>query len=172
VKRLLDYQRYKALAKQIGNMQVLGRDVFERPWSTPQFVGQEEDGSWALKADLVEVPVNELASLLREVLEKKKIPINHEVVFERISVGARINEMVELCRLRTSFTFAQALRLFHASNRNSVIVTFLSVLEMARMKLIKVAQDPNSGAILVLPRQENLVDMDENSFDLVEQVKV
>ena len=172
VKRLLDYQRYKALAKQIGNMQVLGRDVFERPWSAPQFTGQDEDGTWALKADLVEVPVNELASLLREVLEKKKIPINHEVVFERISVGARINEMVELCRLRTSFTFAQALRLFHANNRNSVIVTFLSILEMARMKLIKVAQDPSSGAILVLPRQENLVDMDENSFDLVEQVEV
>ena len=172
VKRLLDYQRYKALAKQIWNMQVLGRDVFERPWSAPQFTGQDEDGTWALKADLVEVPVNELASLLREVLEKKKIPINHEVVFERISVGARINEMVELCRLRTSFTFAQALRLFHANNRNSVIVTFLSILEMARMKLIKVAQDPSSGAILVLPRQENLVDMDENSFDLVEQVEV
>ena len=132
-------------------------------------VGQEEDGSWALKADLVEVEVNELASLLRGFWRRRKIPINHEVVFERIPVGARINEMVELCRQRTSFTFAQALRLFGANNRNSVIVTFLSVLEMARMKLIKVAQDPSSGAILVLPRQDNLVDMDENSFDLVEQ---
>ena len=93
------------------------------------------------------------------------------MVFERISVGARINELVELCHVRTSFTFAQALRLFQANNRNSVIVTFLAVLEMARMKLIKVAQDPATNTILLLPRADNLVDMDENSFDLPEQVE-
>lgn len=172
VKRLLDYQRYKKLAKQIGEMQVLGRDVFERPWSAPAFVGQDDDGTWALKADLVEVEVDQLASLLRGVLEKSKIPINHEVVFERISVGARINEMVEMCRMRQSYTFAQALRAFSAENRNSVIVTFLSVLEMAKMKLIKVAQDKDSGTILIISNQDNLVDMDENSFDLVEQVNL
>jgi segregation and condensation protein A len=172
VKRLLDYQRYKKLAKQIGEMQVLGRDVFERPWSAPTFVGQEEDGSWALKADLVEVEVDQLAGLLREVLEKRKIPINHEVIFERISVGARINDMVEMCRMRQSYTFSQALKAFNADNRNSVIVTFLSVLEMAKMKLIKVAQDKDTGTILIISNQENLVDMDENSFDLVEQVNV
>ena len=153
-------------------MQVLGRDVFERPWSAPAFVGQEEDGSWALKADLVEVEVDQLAGHLREVLEKRKIPINHEIIFERIGVGARINDMVEMCRMRQSYTFSQALKAFNADNRNSVIVTFLSVLEMAKMKLIKVAQDKDTGTILIISNQENLVDMDENSFDLVEQVNV
>src|SRR5690606_31599308 len=95
--------------------------------------------------------------------------IVHEVIAERLNVGARINELVDFARMREHFTFHDVVRELGGYERRNVIVTFLALLEMARLKLLRVTQPGDGSTIYVSPIMENLLADDavgeENSFD-------
>lgn len=151
VRRLLEYQKYKQAAEDLmGRGSMLFRDVFPRGKA-----GGEPGEDGALR---VELTAMDLIAVLEEVLRAAKVEVTHDVVFERMSVGARINEMVELCKASQSFTFETAL--WHMTSgvpdRARVIITLLAILELARLKLVRVNQPAEGGTIYVTPIQENL----------------
>jgi hypothetical protein len=85
---------------------------------------------------------------------------------------SRINDLVDVfCRdrAREAFTFADLVDLFGPRTKRGVIVTFLSVLEMARLRLVHLRQDPDTLAISVRPVHENLRGDDD---DVVLQQKM
>ena len=99
----------------------------------------------------------------------------HEVLVERISVGARINELVDIFvadRTRLSFTFAELVDQFGPRTKRGVIVSFLSVLEMVRLRLVRVQQDADSQAITVQPVFDNLRSDDDGNDDTVLTTKL
>ena len=55
-----------------------------------------------------------------------------------------------------AFSFADLVDRFGPRTRRGVIVTFLSMLEMARLKLIRLRQDVDTGLIDILPVHDNL----------------
>lgn len=157
VRRLLEYQKYKQAAEALMGRGVLFRDVFPRGRASVSHSVDEN-----LRVDITAM---DLIGALEEILRRAKVPISHDVVFERMSVGARINEMLELCHQRDSFTFETALlHLFSGvPDRARVIVTLLAMLEMARLKLVRVNQPAEGGAIYVTPIKENLQGVDAES---------
>jgi chromatin segregation and condensation protein Rec8/ScpA/Scc1 (kleisin family) len=97
------------------------------------------------------------------MLKKQQKLVIHEVLVERISVGARINEMIDLLQAKThGWGFAELCDAFGPRTKRGVIVTFLSILEMTRLKLIKVQQD-DDGHIKIHPVEENLAQDDIQS---------
>jgi segregation and condensation protein A len=161
VRRLLEYQRFKDAAARLDQLSQLGRDVFERPTTTVLYDGYVEAPVEDIKTalNLAEIDIFDLIRLLDQMLKKQQKLVVHEVLVERISVGARINEIVDLITsqrdaLDKPYTFVELCDKFGRTKR-SVIVTFLSLLEMTRLKLVKIGQD-DQGAIAVLPVVENL----------------
>jgi segregation and condensation protein A len=157
VRRLLEYQRFREAAQALDRLNMLGRDVFARPLTAPAFDGPvpslEEQG-----LNLLEVDPFELIRLFDEMLRHKNKHVVHEVLVERISVGARINDLVDFMNSSdgsAGFSFDDVVLRFGARTRKNIIVTFLSVLEMARLKLLRFHQD-ESGRIFVSPVLENL----------------
>lgn len=160
VRRLLEYQRFKDAAARLDALPMLGRDVYVRPSGPVAYDGPVdepvEDTRTAL--NLAEIDLFDLIRLLDQMLKKQQKLVVHEVLVERISVGARINEMVDLLNAQkrpSGFTFAELCESFGPRTRRGVIVTFLSILEMARLKLVRVKQD-ETGAISIHPVEENL----------------
>ncbi len=157
VKRLLEYQKFKAAAGALKEMGQLGSDVFFRVPDGESFVISDAAlGVYDEPTPLAPVEVFELITLFAQVIEKAKPRIAHSVTMERISIRARINELIEFSRLRTTFHFSDAMHFFGSETKFDIILTFLALLEMARMKLLHITQQPGEVDILLTANGDNL----------------
>jgi segregation and condensation protein A len=139
VKRLLEYQRYKEAAQELINRPMLGRDVFV------QGTIQEEEGEEAP----IEFDLFQLVSTFYELLKKTPKKTIHEVRVDRISVTERIYELMDLLRDKKMVEFRS---LFTGEvHREKLIVTFLALLEMARLRILQVTQSQTYGEIYLVP---------------------
>jgi segregation and condensation protein A len=144
VRRLLEYQKYKAAAAQLGERSALGRDVFAR--------GSAEVVPEGL-APFAPTPLFSLLDAFNRVLSRAKVRIDHEVIFDRISITDRIVQLTEKLGVRKAMPFEELFEIpvdpeaapgeRRAPSRFDLVITFLAVLEMARMKILRVYQsDP------------------------------
>jgi segregation and condensation protein A len=153
VRRLLEYQKYRDAAQRIGAMAQLGRDVFVRR-AKEELPLASEDAAY-LKSP--ELSVYRLIELMARLLEQRKIRIPHEVFVERLSIGDRISVITDRLRAEERITFTSLFGDLGERDRHRVVPTFLAVLEMARLKLIKVHQ-PERHAEIYIGRTEALSD--------------
>jgi len=85
------------------------------------------------------------------------IEIPHEVFVERLSIGDRIAVIIDRLRSNDGVAFTSLFDDLAVADRHRLVPTFLAVLEMARLKLIKVHQLERHSEIY-LSRTEALVD--------------
>jgi segregation and condensation protein A len=136
IRRLLEYQKYKKVAEDLGSRGVEGRDVFLRGVPAPQAEGP---------APLMEVSAFKLIDALHKVLERVKGTLAFEITAERISIQERMGEITESLRLRTTLRFEE---LFEgATTTYDIVVTFLALLEMAKMRMVRLYQPDPAAAI-------------------------
>jgi len=153
VRRLLEYQKYRDAAGQLGAMPHLGRDVFVRRAREDRPLADDE-AAYLKSPDL---SVYRLIELLALALKRRKIEIPHEVFVERLSIGDRIAAITDRLKEEDRITFTSLFADLSASDRHRVVPTFLAMLEMARLKLIKVHQPGRHGEIYI-SRTESLLD--------------
>jgi segregation and condensation protein A len=142
IRRLLEYQKYKQAGGELEKRPMLDRDVFIRlvP-AEPEEVPEE---------DRIEVNLLELLEAFRQVLERVKTETVHEVILEHLSVEDKIQEILTLLeRENRSLTFH---RLFpEQASRRVVIITLLAILELVKMKRIRIFQLAPFETIRVSP---------------------
>jgi segregation and condensation protein A len=139
IRRLLEYQKYKDAAEKLSGRPIEGRTVFARG------VPIDVDGG---EAPLAEQSVWKLIAAFGKLLEKAGGAHVHDVVVDRISIGDRINQIVD--RLEAgggSFRFDSCfdLTLPEAELRNQIVVTLLAILELARLKVVRVLAAESDG---------------------------
>jgi segregation and condensation protein A len=138
VQQLEEYQRFRAAAAELGNRDILARDVFRR---APQALEGEEG-----LPPLRELDLADLVDALREVLKRLPEEQAEEIVGERIAIADRIPFVLE--RLRAGD--AEFAQLFEAgASRLEVISTFLALLELIRMRAVRALQGERFGPILL-----------------------
>ena len=85
-----------------------------------------------------------LLDAFEKVLKRTNVKLDHEVIFDRISITDRMMELSDKLNVRRAMTFEELLvdgR--HTITRFDIIITFLAVLEMAKLRMIRVYQsDP------------------------------
>src|SRR5262249_29500473 len=102
-----------------------------------------------------EVPVFRLIEALEKVLSRAKVTFTHDVVTDRVSIGDKINELVDRLEREGSFSFESCFAFVDGpaqsmlALRSQVVVTFLAVLEMTRLKLVRLTQAEERGPIYV-----------------------
>jgi len=90
IRRLLEYQKYKNAAAQLGERPIEGRNVFGR--------GMDIEGGGG-PGPLADHSVWKLIEAFGKLLEKASPKVVHQVTFDRVSISARINQMID--RLET-----------------------------------------------------------------------
>ena len=179
IKRLLAYQRFKEAAQYLASRPVMGRNVFGRGLDAVAALGP------AGEAPLAEIPVWELLEVLAKSLSKTRRKLAHEVTVERLSLADRINDLCEKLDRKSEHVFTDLLgELAHGSSVEQlgyeIVLTFMAVLEMARLKLLLVEQQAERGEILIrrvegailplIPRQGELP-FDAESSDVAPQTE-
>jgi segregation and condensation protein A len=156
VKRLLEYQKYKAAGEDLAQHDLLDRDVFARRARAPAPAAPEGPEG------LADVSVFKLVEALDRAVKNAKPEIGHEIAADRLSITDAISRVADVLRVRRRVAFEELLAgpEGHRHGRSAVIATFLAVLEMAKLKLVRIYQAPadeaGPGAEIVVEAKDTL----------------
>jgi len=141
VRRLLEYERYRDASIELASRNLLERDVFAR-----NFASAELDAV-AVDEALPEIELFELVDAFRRILAKAPRESFHEVGSENISIADRISDILAFLEGRESVEFEE---LFAGSNtREYIVASFLAILELCRLRMIRILQFETYGRLLV-----------------------
>jgi len=140
VRRLLEFQRYKEAAGVLHQQAQIRAATWMRPDSVvPKF---DDAGEEMLEAGLFD-----LIAAFKELLDRRKTLLAHEIEAQGKSIEERIEELLALIKEGESIEF---LELFAAQEtKGDMILTFLALLELIRLKRVKVYQRGMFGSIRV-----------------------
>ena len=139
---LIEYLQMKSVAEQLAARDLLGEKTFARTYADEELKVFEESDQ------VIQVGLFELIDAFQKIL--RNIPEDHKIDLEadRVSVKERITEIVDMLEEKGTLTFSE---LFEAGvhKRSEIIVTFLALLEMVKLNLIRIAQHLPSGVIRI-----------------------
>lgn len=159
VGQLLEYRRFKEVASALSELTRVGRDTFLRPG------GQDRPKTG--DGELAALDIYRLADAFRTLLERGHFEAPHDIYVERISIGERIAQIADLLARRQRATFASLV--LRARYREEVITTFLALLEMARLKLIRATQGEAMGPLYIEARVEAIGQMGEQAAGMLDE---
>jgi len=141
IQRLLEFQRYKEAAGVLHQRAEIRAATWGRSDTSVPSI-QAEDGEGLLEASLFD-----LISAFKELLDRRKTLLAHEVELDERSVEERMEQMLDQLGEGDSLDF---LALFESeTTKPGMIVTFLALLELIRLKRVKVYQKGVFGPIRV-----------------------
>jgi len=140
-RRLVEYERFKEAAARLGERPVLGRDVFVR-----DFLAEEiPEGEIVI----TELSMADLITAFKEVLARMPADAAHEVFVERITIADAISFLLDRLKEEGSLRFDALVA--QCRTRNEVISFFLGILELVRLKTVRLYQANPLGLISIVP---------------------
>ena len=140
VRRLLEFQRYKNAAGILHQQ----AQIRAAQWTRPDTVLPTFDDAGE---EMLEAGLYDLIAAFKELLERRKVLVAHEVEDEGPPVEQRMMELVAMIREGESLDF---LELFATlESKAEMITTFLALLELVRLKRVRVYQRGMFGPIRV-----------------------
>ena len=138
IRPLLEYLQMKSAAEQLAERHILGEKTFVRSLDQKEFLEIDQQ-------PYIKVGLFELIDAFQKILEK--IPGDQRIEFtaDKISVKERITQITDILEAKGSATFEA---LFSESpEKSEVIVTFLAILEMVKLALIRIVQHAQTGVM-------------------------
>jgi segregation and condensation protein A len=138
VKPLLEYLQMKSAAEQLSERDLLGEETFLRGRDRQEYLEIQQE-------EYIQVGLFELIDAFQKILEKIPGDQRMEFTADKISVKERITQISDILEARGSTTFIE---LFSENpDKGEVIVTFLALLEMVKLALIRIVQHTQSGVM-------------------------
>ncbi len=93
------------------------------------------------------MPLYSLVEAFQGVLGRAKVKMSHEIVADRMSLTDRIGEIADILAVRKRVTFDA---LFEgATTRFDLVITFLALLEMSKLRMTRLFQTEPLAPIYV-----------------------
>jgi segregation and condensation protein A len=142
VRRLLEYQRFKEAARELSKGPLLDREVFLR-----SFFGEDLAQGPAEEESAAEVSLFDLLEVMKKILEGLPPEEFQEISVESLNIKDKILQIMERLWETDSVAFHE---LYSPSTpRREIIVTFLALLELLRLRMIRAFQGETFGIIRV-----------------------
>ena len=143
IRRLQEYERFKAAAEGIEGLSRVGREVIVPRLEAPQA---------KVRKLLPEVALEEVLMSMAEVLRRGDMFESHQVSREALSTRERMSDVLE--RLKGG-GFVPFVELFTAEEgKLGVVVTFMAILELVKESLVELVQNEPFAPIHVRARAE------------------
>lgn len=137
-RRLLEYQRFKDAADQLERRELLTRDVFVRSVAPAEAIPAP---------GFRDVSVFELLTALKRVLDRLPKDAVHEVMLEKITVREKMTLLLDQLRTQRKILFESLFA--EVTTRMEVVVTFLAMLELVKVRAIRIFQEEATGPIQI-----------------------
>lgn len=133
VQKLLEYQKVKEAASYLGQRYDVQRDVFYR--GAPVFGHQDQ---------VLDLALPKLFDAFQKLLDTAETSVR-EILVEEIPVEVRIREILDVLESRPFVSFSDLFP--RGASRKTLVMTFLAMLELIRLKQVRVSQPANFGEI-------------------------
>ena len=139
-RRLIEYKKYKESTEVFRNLEENRANYYTKaPESLKQYSSEklENDGS---------VGIFDLLDAFQKLLERQEYnkPKNTKITRKELSVKERVAKIRDILKVHKKLNFIE---LFDDFSKPYVVVTFLSVLELAKNREINIKQDNNFSDI-------------------------
>ncbi|WP_178117578.1 ScpA family protein [Pseudomonas sp. MNR3A] len=143
IRRLQEYERFKAAAEGIDELPRIGREVLVPQLEAPQA---------KVRKLLPDVALEEILLSMAEVMRRNDLFESHQITRETLSTRERMSEVLE--RLKGE-GFVPFIELFSVEEgKLGVVVTFMAILELVKESLIELVQNEPFTPIHVRARAE------------------
>ncbi|MFA5524256.1 MAG: segregation/condensation protein A [Tissierellales bacterium] len=152
VRRLLEYKKYKAIADELKAKGDIQNRVFFKPKEElEEFM---EQGDFELEnVDFKELFLAYINVLNRSKDEKKEINLT-EIQRDELTIEDCMDNLEKLIKEKEKIMFEELF--YNDISRIEVVIMFLAILELIKLKEIKVIQEQNFGDIIIKKNINNL----------------
>lgn len=148
IRRLIEYKQYKEKLPEFKQLEIDRKQMYSKePSDLSNFKIIEEN------IDLGDININDLMEAFNKFLERKKLeqPLNTKITKKEYSVSERSTEIKNILKNKKKIEFEE---LFEEVNKDYIVVTFLSILTLAKKQELKITQDNNFSKIILSLRGE------------------
>jgi len=152
VKRLLEYEKFKQIAENLREREISQQDVFKR-----QKTEVPLDAQAPAKEENVyfEASIFDLISAFSQALKDIPKEVFYEVIKDQFTVEQKVHDILHLLLVEAEVKLST---LFSKSkDKLEIIVIFLAILELAKMKEIVARQDSAFEDIIISRNKENII---------------
>jgi segregation and condensation protein A len=146
VKQLLEYKRFKEVAESLTDIEDRQRRLFARSYFDWHKKYRKEEKEVILK----EISLFDLLSAFKTVIDNMPQDVYHEIG----EIGATIDEQIEFLEHRLAgheqISFFETMKTM--KSRVTVVVTFMAILELIRMRRVIIQQNEIFGDIWIIRR--------------------
>jgi segregation and condensation protein A len=142
IRQLIEYKKFKEAAASLRDQEALRENLFPRSPVTPELAPQE-----TLLVE--EVGIFDLIHAFQKILKRlEKKPENlREIFAENFTVSDKIDHVLRVMQVGVSLKFEELFA--DAASRTEIVVTFLAMLELIRLKQLRVRQEAHFGEICI-----------------------
>ena len=139
VRRLQEYERFKAAAEELDRLPRLERDVFE--------MGGVDTSTVTVRKVYPEVGLQEVLLAFEDVLRRAERSTHHRILREPLSVRERMSGVLSRLQGRPWLAFAELFS--RREGKQGAVVSLLAILELSKERLIEIIQEEPLGELRV-----------------------
>lgn len=142
IQKLVDYQRYKEITKDFKRLELDRRNIYTK---APTKLNEMLEKKFVNDTDTT---VDDLVEAFQKFLTRKNMerPITTRVTNKEYSVRKRKLDITNHLKEHGKTEFTD---LFDVWNKSYVVVTFMSILELAKESVVMIQQEENFDKILI-----------------------
>lgn len=159
VKRLIEYKRYKEFTKELKDK--------EKTWERVAF-RLPEALDLPVREEVMEIDPQVLRQQYLAILDRNKKKINAGaknitklIEHEKVSLKSKMRDVIKQLLHKVSFKFSELFSL-KTKSKTEVVTGFMAILELAKMKKVKIVQTKQFSDIHVMSNSEN----DKENYEL------
>lgn len=139
--KLIEYQKFKELAEELNQRELLGRDIFPRP----EISEEEEAGELSLE----DLSIYGLLKAYHQILLKQSFQKPHEITKDEFSIERKILELLKIFKSGDMQAFISLCP--RNPSRSEVVIAFMAILELAKLLLLQIHQMSEFGPLHCKP---------------------
>ena len=136
INKLVEYKKYKEMTSKFKELELNRNNIYiKSPENIDNYIENENIYN-------EEIEVERLVEAFKKFLDRKELekPLKTKITNKEYSVKERKNSIKKILETRKKVEFKE---LFDTINKSYIAVTFLSILEMSKEKVISIKQDKN-----------------------------
>lgn len=144
IKKLLEYQKFKEAAGLLRQKELQRQNVWTRPQAAIPSGGEQ----------YFEASLFDLISAFSNALKEIPKELFYEIIKDEFTVEEKVHDLLHILMNNSSISLSSLFG--KAINQVEMVVTFLAILELIRLKEVLVVQKELFGDILVVRNQEKM----------------
>jgi len=151
VKRLLEYEKFKQIADNLRTREIDQQEVFKRPKLELE---KESSADPEKKEVYFEANIFDLINAFSQALKDIPKEVFYEVIKDQFTVEQKVHDILHVLLVESEIRLSQLFA--KAKSKIEIVVTFLAILELAKMKEVKAMQSEAFQDIFITRNKENI----------------